>query len=153
MRPIVLRDLRLRHGRRHYVLTIEAVEWGRIEITTDNNLGHIMSAISVASKEFEARATGQPRQSTDVLTGTIALSKWTIVPLTVWPWCWEMTMESGNYRFTCRLDSAWESVLNGCAAAMRFFGMKYGLVTVWPEVTRNTEQARELGLLTEETTH
>jgi len=152
MRPILLRDLRLRRGRLQYYLTIEAVEWGKLNVETDNNLGHIMSAISVASKEFEARATGQVRKETDILTGTITLSRWTIVPLTILPWRWEMTMESGKYTFTCRLDSAWESVLNGFAAAMRFFGMKDGVLTVWPEVTRNTEVARELGLL-KETTH
>lgn len=147
MRPLLLRNLTCdtRHGR--YVLRIHPVGQDPIEVETDGNLGHFMSACSVAFKEIQSRVTGQPRQATQGLTGTIPMTNLTVERLRVAPWRWEMRIESGRFSFTCRLDAELENLINGLSAAMKFFAQKYGLVEVFPDVTRNRDRAGEAGLL------
>lgn len=147
MRPILLRNLTCDSRRGHVVLRIHPVGQEPIEVETDGNLGHFMSGCSVAFKEILSRVTGQPRPATQGLTGTIPLTKLSVERLHVVPWRWELTIESGKCSFTCRLDAELENLMNGLRAAMKFFAQKYGLVEVFPEVTRNRDRAGEAGLL------
>lgn len=147
MPPLLLRDLTCRTRRGRYVLRMQLVGQEPIEVESDGNLGHFMSACSVAFKEIQSRVTGQPRAETQGLTGSIPITNLSVERLHVAPWRWELRIESGKFSFTCRLDSAVENLMNGLSAAMKFFGQKYGLVVVFPEVTRNREQAGEFGML------
>ena len=148
---IRLRELTVWEKRGAYVLrvSLEGREVDEIIVATDANLGHIMSAWSAVLKQIQSRQTGLPPSPTDEMTGKITLDRFAMVPLTVYPWRWRIEMESGPYRFEANVDQELQSVTDAFSAAMKFFGMKYGLVTVFPDVTRNTEQARALGLLEE----
>lgn len=147
MTPILLRDLKLRKGREHYYLRIHPVGQEPIEVETDHNLGHLMSAWSVVLKEVLARERCEARTPTTGLTGTIWLDEFRIEPLIVQPWRWKIRMVSGRFIFECNVDSAVENVTNALAAAMKFFGQKYGVIEIFPEVAYNRDVAGELGLL------
>ena len=147
MGPILLRDLRLRKGRVHYFLRVHPVGQDPVVVETDNNLGHLMSAWSVVLKELLARERCEARQPTTGLTGTIWLDEFRIERLTVLPWRWKIVMRSGRFIFECNVDSAVENVTNALAAAMKFFGQKYGVIEIFPEVAYNRDVAGELGLL------
>jgi hypothetical protein len=142
-----LRDLELWEKRGAYVLRVSPVGLDDIFVAMDSNLGHVMSAWSAVLKEIQARATGLPPSPTDEMTGSIALDHFAIEPLTVYPWRWRIEMTSGPYRYECNVDSELQSVTDAFSTAMKFFGMKYGIVTVFPDATWSTEQAWAGGLL------
>jgi hypothetical protein len=144
---IRLRELALRERRGAYVLRVSPVGMDNIFVATDNNLGHVMSAWSAVLKEIQAQATGVPRSPTNEMTGTITLDHFAMVPLTIHPWRWRIEMTSGPYRYECNVDSELQSVTDAFSTAMKFFGMKYGICTVFPDETWSTEQARASGLL------
>jgi len=59
---------------------------------------------------------------------------------------WAVEVTSGRYRLRAYLDPTLESFLAVWGAVMRFFAMKYGVVEIFEEVTRNRDRAREQGL-------
>jgi hypothetical protein len=143
----ILRDLVLRQKRGAYVLRVYPVGMEEIYVAMDGNLGHVMSAWSSVLKEIQAQDTGLPPSPTDQMTSTMVLDHFAIEPLIIHPWRWRIEMTSGPYRYECHVDSELQSVTDAFSTAMKFFAMKYGIVTVFPDVTRSTEQAREMGLL------
>lgn len=155
MDRLYLDELRLRHSFGHFHLRLRSQDF-KVETETDHNLGHIMSAFSVAMKELHAQRTGQmTERQTAMLTGTITLDTWTIEDCWVAPFWWVMTMTAGLGRFsyTVRMDRDVEHVLLAFQGAMKFFAFKYGITTLDSELIRNRDKAGEAGLLTKEDFH
>ena len=138
MERIYLRDMRKR-GTKLYWRTTDGRE---CQAPCDNNLGHVMSAVSALAHGLMG-GMGAVQ-----MTSETVLDRWVIDRLTVAPYAFRLVMESGPYRFTCNLDRDLEHILAGFGAAMRFFAMKRGVVVLEEDVTRNTERAREAGLYT-----
>jgi len=136
-------SLRLREKRGAYLLTVRLVGQEPMAVGMDLNLGHIMSAWSTVLRTVQARETGVPAEEATALTGSIVLTRWAIEPLVVAPFRWRLEMESGPYRFACHVDDELEHVTDAFSAAMKFFGLKYGLVSVYPEMTRSVARERE----------
>jgi len=136
-------SLRLREKRGAYLLSVRLVGGEPMVVGTDLNLGSVMSAWSAVLREVRARETGVPVASLDWRISGITLSRFVIEPLVVAPWRWRIEMESGPYRFTCNVDAELEHVTDAFMAAMRFFGMKYGLMSVYADETRSVAREAE----------
>lgn len=78
--------------------------------------------------------------------GPIPIDRIDIQPLLVGPYTWQLTIESGPYSFTGNFDSTLRSFMDVCSAAMKFFGVKYGLVTLDKEgIVRATNKRKNSG--------
>ncbi len=117
---------------------------------TDLNLGHIMAAFSACLKHIQAVEEGLNEEVTLSYGGPIELSSWVISDLSIAPLRWNMTMESGRFRFSMNIDAKLEHVIMAFAAALKFFAFKYGLTTLEDDHVRSRDRAGELGLLTKE---
>jgi hypothetical protein len=152
MTPLRLSDLSLSHRFGTYHLRLRSGHFNA-ECVTDHNVGLIMSAFSAALKELDAQARGVTEQrKTEMITGSITLDSWTIDDA-VAPFWWIMTMTSGRFVYTVRMDREVEHVLLAFQCALKFFSFKYGLTTLETEVVRNRDRAGEDGFLTHEDFH
>ena len=110
---------------------------------TDLNLGHIMAACSACLKGIYATEKRVPQEVTLSYGGPIALSSWVISDLSIAPFRWNMTMESGRFRFSMNMDPKLEHVILAFAAALKFFAFKYGLTTLEDDHVRSRDRAGE----------
>jgi hypothetical protein len=150
MTPLRLSELSLSHRVGTYHLKLRSGPFSA-ECVTDHNLGLIMSAFSAALKELDAQARGVTEQrKTEMITGRITLDCWTIDDAVLAPYWWSMTMTSGRFVYTVRMDREVEHVLLAFQGALKFFSFKYGLTTLDAEVVRNRDRAGEDGMLTRE---
>lgn len=130
-----------------YVLRLRC---GEIEVSqrTDDNLGQLMSTVSHCFKAVQCAREGRSETVTTAMRrGTIWCQRMTMTALQTG---WVLRLESGPYCYEAVMDRTLESVLTGFGGALKFFGLKYKVVTVEREVTRNREEAGRMGVWTPE---
>lgn len=129
----------------HHWVTTEGYE---AEALTDNNLGHITSAISAMVKELYAQQSKQANErTTQMLTGKIWLDAYGITRIPIEPVTWKLSFAYGPHSITVNVDRDLENIVAAYGAAMKFFALKTGLITLESEVARNIDRAAEWGLL------
>lgn len=80
------------------------------------------------------------------MRGPIPISSIIITPLLVGPYTFQLHIESGPYTFTGNFDNTMRSYMEVCSAAMKFFGVKYGLITLDKEgIVRATNKRKNHG--------
>ncbi len=116
-----------------YLLHLITLQGPEVQIITDKNLGHIMGAISAGLKELWAQAypvTQAADRRTEILTSPNSLDNWTISTLTMYPLRWQMKMRAQHFHYTANMDHTLDSFIATMSGAMKFFGMKFGYITI-----------------------
>lgn len=145
---IFVEKLELVKGREGYKLTLVTRDGFETEMRTDERLGSICSAWSVALKAIaQERGDAVTQPITEMKSGNIVLNYYNIRPVQVWPYAWHLVMHGHGYKFEANVDRDLEHVMAAYSAAMKFFSYKLGLTVVYDEVIRNRDAAGEMGLL------
>lgn len=113
----------------------------------DERMDSIMGAFrEVVRRMARARGIEIPKDE-KVSAGSIWIDRLAVEPTVTQPGS-RLEMGSGLFTIVVYVDPTVESWLAALGAAMRFFAYKHGLVTVFEDVTRNTQAAHEQGFLT-----
>jgi hypothetical protein len=151
---ILLTNLTLWKVKGHYRLRLQAGPH-IAESLTDNNLGTITSLLSHNLKQLTASICRLPKpvlEAKDITPSNIDLDTYEISELTILPYRWRLYMHwtdpktRKGYPFTANMDSDLESMVSSYSAAMRFYGIKSGLLVMDEEFDiRNVDRAAEDG--------
>lgn len=145
---VLVEQLDLTRVQGEYRLTLTTSDRYTAEMRSDDRLGCVMSAWSVALKGLAVHQ-GKPvsAEPTRLLTGNIVLSYYAVRPVEVWPYAWRIVMHGHGFSYTCNVDRDLEHVILAYQGAMKFFATKLGLTQLDDEVIRNVDAAAEVGLL------
>ena len=145
---VFVEKLELLKARDHYSLRLVTTDGFETTMISDDLLGSICSAWSVALKGIAAwRGDHVQDPITEMKSGNIVLNYYNIRPVQVWPYAWHLVMHGHGYKFEANVDRDLEHVIAAYSAAMKFFSYKLGLTVVYDEVIRNRDAAGEMGLL------
>jgi len=145
---IFVDKLELVKGREGYKLTLVTTDGFETEMRTDERLGSICSAWSVALKALaQDRGDKVNEPITEMKTGSIILSYYNIRPIAVWPYSWHLAMHGHGFKYEANVDRDLEHMMLAYQGAMKFFSYKLGLTVLYDEVIRNVDAAGELGLV------
>lgn len=125
-----------------------AADHRAVEVACTPFLGSVMTAMAMALREVAGQSSAQTR----MLEGPIVLKRCEVETLSevAWPLKWRVILESGPYHFEATVDQEPEHLILLLEGAMKFFALKYRLVTVEPDVVTNREVAAQQGMLTRE---
>lgn len=140
--------LELVKGREGYKLTLVTTDGFETEMRTDERLGSICSAWSVALKGIAAwRGEHVQEPVTQMMTGPVVLNYYNIRPVQVWPYRWHLAMHGHGFKYEANVDGDLEHIMLAYQGAMKFFSYKLGLTVLYEEAIRNREAAAEQGFL------
>lgn len=145
---VFVERLSLNRVKGEYRLRLVTTDGFETEMRTDERLGTICSAWSVALKALaQSRGEQVAETQTRLLTGEIVLQYYAVVPVDVWPYAYRIVMHGHGFKYEANVDHDLEHVILAYSGAMKFFATKLGLTQLYDEVIRNTDAAGEQGFL------
>lgn len=124
-----------------------AAEHRAVEAQFTPFVGSLMTAAAMGLRQL----AGSDRATTP-LEGSFHLTRCEVEELSevAWPLKWRVILESGPYHYEATVDQEPEHLILLLEGAMKFFALKYRLVTVEPDVVTNRGVAAQHGMLTRE---
>lgn len=145
---IVVERLELNRVNGEYRLRLVTADGFETEMRTDERLGCICSAWSVALKALAVwRGEEVKEPVTQMMTGPISLNYYNIRPVQVWPYRWHLAMHGHGFKYEANVDGDLEHIMLAYQGAMKFFSYKLGITVLYDEGIRNVDAAGEMGLL------
>jgi len=125
----------------HWVMRVEGT---RYEAVSDRTLGSVIAAQRELMRVI-AQTQGVLLPNTPTQTGAI----WPLQTITIEPTHlqagYHVVLDIPPYTFEAYMDPTLESWITLWGGAMKFFAYKHGVITIWDEVSRNTQRAHEQG--------